>query len=169
MLARFIAAAALIAAASFAPLSAADAPALRVLRRDFPEPGAWPAARRNALEFCGGDWCVEVRGVRAVSRAAGWDAALLLFYYAQAEADYRRKRAADVERVLARYAGACPRTSGQARADCALAHLQRRYGLDFRRVQYDTGYRCSAVLRAAPPYFTQRGECARGEWRPARR
>ena len=140
-----------------------------LLQIDFPEPDAWPAARKNAVEFCGGDWCVEARGVRAQSRAAAWDAVALLFYYVQAEADYRRKRADEIDRLLARYASACPRTLGQARASCALRTIRGRHGLDFRRVQYDTGYRCSAVLLTDPPYSTDRGECTRGWLRRAKR
>lgn len=151
------------------PATAAVPQAQRLLQLDFPEPDAWPAARKNAVEFCGGDWCVEARGVRAQSRAAAWDAVALLFYYVQAEADYRRKRADEIDRLLARYASACPRTLGQARASCALRTIRGRHGLDFRRVQYDTGYRCSAVLLTDPPYVTDRGECTRGRLRRAKR
>ncbi|QWP76603.1 hypothetical protein J5226_24010 [Lysobacter sp. K5869] len=134
---------------------------LAVLKGDYPEAKYWPRAAKGSIEFCGGDWCQEVVGVGAKSSEEAWDAVFVLFYFLDRDEDYTRRRSDVADRIVARSAKHCLAQTGDLRASCALDSLQKKFGLKYRRVQYDVGYRCHSEIAVKPPFFTKKGGCVR--------
>lgn len=131
-----------------------------ILRSDFSEQKYWPTygAARN-IEFCGGDWCQEVT-VKTKRSAAAWDAVFLMFYYFDANDQYRERRGGWAVALLSKHGEKCVGAS-EAKAACALGKLKERYGFEYKRVQYDVGSRCSSNFNVKPPYFGNKGGCVR--------
>ncbi|QQP95870.1 hypothetical protein [Lysobacter enzymogenes] len=134
---------------------------LAILKNDYPEAKSWPLAAKGSIEFCGGDWCQEVMGVGAKSFKEAGDAAFVLFYFLDRDEEYTRRRSDAADSIIARSAKQCLVQNADLRASCVLDSLQKKFGFKYRRVQYDMGYRCHSEIAVAPPFFTQKGKCAR--------
>ncbi|ROU04727.1 hypothetical protein [Lysobacter enzymogenes] len=140
-----------------------ESQALEVLKSDYPEAKHWPGAAERSVEFCGGDWCQQVVSVGATSTREAWDAVFVLFYFLDPDEDYTKRRRDAAENIVARSAKHCLARSGDLRASCVLDSLQKKFGFEYRRVQYDVGHRCHSEIAVKPPFFTKKGGCARME------
>lgn len=129
-----------------------------VLKQDFTDKDYWPDDGLNGIEFCGGDWCQEVRYGEPASRSSAWDAAFLMFYFFDANDEFKEHRKTHAMALLQRHGQGCA-AGGREMAACALKNLQNKHGLIYHRVQYDIGYRCTSLFIVEPPYFTARGNC----------
>lgn len=133
---------------------------LEVLRQDFHDSKYWPKSAPNSVEFCGGDWCQEVSGVGRDELSAAWDAVFIIFYFADPDSEYQRRRDVVLLGILNRYDEQCSRQNLQSRSSCVLDYLSKHHGFGYWRVQYDVGHRCTSKLDTQPPYFTKEGECS---------
>lgn len=134
-----------------------------ILKQDFPDSKYWPMrGNRLSIEFCGGDWCQEVIGKNSIKAEAAWDAIFLMFYFYDANDEFRARRKTIAINVIDRRAESCE-GNFDARAACALGKIQTLYGFKYRRVQYDIGFRCSSVFSVKPPHFSSHGRCVRLE------
>ncbi|UHQ23021.1 hypothetical protein LVB77_20635 [Lysobacter sp. 5GHs7-4] len=131
-----------------------------ILRNDFSEQKYWPKYEvPRSIEFCGGDWCQEVT-VKTKRTTAAWDAVFLMFYYFDANDQYRERRDEWATVLLSKHGKKCVGTS-EAKAACALGKLKELHGFEYRRVQYDVGSRCSSNFEVKLPYFGNKGSCVR--------
>lgn len=131
-----------------------------ILRSDFSEKKYWPTyGKARSIEFCGGDWCQEVT-VKMKQSDAAWDAIFLMFYYFDANDQYKERRGEWAAALLNKHGGKCVGAS-EVKAACALGKLKDMHGFEYRRVQYDVGSRCHSTFNVKPPYFGNKGACAR--------
>lgn len=128
-----------------------------VLKQDFHDAKYWPARQtKQSIEFCGGDWCQEVIGRNSQSAESAWDAAFIMFYFFDANDEFRGRRKVLAATLIDEYGKGCIGSS-EIRAACVLGKLQVSHGFEYRRVQYDIGHRCSSIF-SAPPLISQGAE-----------
>ena len=119
--------------------------------------------KRKKVEACAGDWCqVVVLRPKSHDDSKAWDAIFLMFFYFDANDEYRARRSDHAAFLLEPYKEKCRGHGTDQRrvAACALHELQREFGFKYRRAQYDAGGRCESNFMTHPPYFSRIGRCA---------
>jgi len=121
------------------------------------------AGGKTRFEVCGGDWCQAVIASksRRYKSSDAWDAAFLMFYYFDANDEYRAQRANHAAFLMRPYQKKCDRQRADQRAiaACVLKVLGDQSGFRYLRVQYDVGARCESIFMTRSPYFSRAGRC----------